>query len=48
MTRWGSPTGLSLIDALDPPPTKGLQLSASVTNLIINPGASGTATITVQ
>jgi subtilase family serine protease len=48
VTGWGSPTGQDLINALAPPASEGFQLSASPSSLTINPGASGTSTITVQ
>jgi subtilase family serine protease len=48
VTGWGSPNGQDLINALAPLAAPGFQLSASPSNLIINPGASGTTTITVQ
>ncbi len=48
VTGWGSPTGQDLIDALAPPASLSLQLSASPTSLTINPGTSGTTTITLQ
>ena len=48
VTGWGSPTGQNLINALVPPASEGFQLSASPSSLTINPGASGTTTITVQ
>jgi subtilase family serine protease len=47
VTGWGSPTGQALIDALAPPASAGFQISSSVTSLSINPGSSGTTTITV-
>jgi len=48
VTGWGSPAGQDLIDALAPPVSVGFQLSTSPSSLIINPGASGTTTITVR
>jgi subtilase family serine protease len=48
VTGWGSPAGQDLIDALAPPASVGFQLSASPGVLSIAPGASATATITVQ
>jgi hypothetical protein len=48
ISGWGSPAGQGLIDALAPPASVGFQLSTSPSNLTINPGASGSTTITVQ
>ncbi len=48
VTGWGSPSGQNLIDALAPPPTRGFQLSASDTNLIVVPGAQATTSIAVK
>ncbi len=48
VTGWGSPNGQNLIDALAPLPTGlGFTLSASPASLTLNPGGSGTTTITV-
>jgi N-acetylneuraminic acid mutarotase len=48
VTGWGSPNGQNLINALAPLPTgPGFTLSASPGSLTLNPGASGTTTITV-
>jgi subtilase family serine protease len=48
VTGWGSPNGQLLINALAPPATAGFQLTASPANLTINPGGSGTSTITLK
>jgi subtilase family serine protease len=48
VTGWGSPGGQNLIDALAPPANAGFQLSASPSSLTLQPGTSGTTTITVQ
>jgi subtilase family serine protease len=48
VTGWGSPAGQDLINALAPPAAAGFQLSASPSSLTINPGASGTTTISVR
>ena len=47
VTGWGSPAGQSLIDALAPLPTQGFALSSSTNSLIINPGNSASATISI-
>jgi subtilase family serine protease len=48
ITGWGSPDGQNLVDALAPPASAGFQLSASPSSLTLQPGTSGTTTITVQ
>jgi sugar lactone lactonase YvrE/uncharacterized membrane protein len=48
VTGWGSPSGQNLVNALAPPALVGFQLSASPSNLTVNPGSSGTTTISVQ
>jgi sugar lactone lactonase YvrE len=48
VTGWGSPAGQNLVNALAPPALAGFQLSASPSSLTVNPGASGTTTISVQ
>jgi len=47
VTGWGSPTGQDLIDDLAGKQTRGFWLSASSPNVVMNPGASGSTTISV-
>ena len=47
VTGWGTPNGQALIDALAPKNPSGFQISSSVAQLVIAPGDSGSATITI-
>ena len=47
VTGWGSPTGPALIDDLAGKQIPGFWLSASVPSVVMNPGASGSTTISV-
>ena len=47
VTGWGSPTGPSLIDDLAGKQIPGFWLSASSPSVVMNPGASGSTTISV-
>ena len=47
VTGWGSPTGQSLIDDLAGKQLPGFWLSASSPSVVMNPGASGSTTISV-
>jgi hypothetical protein len=48
VTGWGSPTGQDLVNALAGPQVPGFWLQASTGLLTVNPGSSGSATITVN
>ena len=47
VTGWGSPTGPALINALAGKQLSGFWLSASSQSMVMNPGASGSTTISV-
>ncbi len=47
VTGWGSPTGPALIDDLAGKQIPGFWLSASAPSVVMNPGASGSTTISV-
>ncbi|MGA2964334.1 MAG: protease pro-enzyme activation domain-containing protein, partial [Candidatus Korobacteraceae bacterium] len=48
VTGWGSPAGGQLVSLLAPASSTSFQLTAAPTNLTIQPGGSGTTTITVN
>jgi hypothetical protein len=48
VTGWGSPAGSELVSVLAPSISSSFQLTASPTNLVIQPGDSGISTVTVN